>query len=170
MFTTEEADAIAIGVRLQRRLRDAKLQQAAESVLAKLAVVVPEPLQPHLVSAPIYVSDGDALPVTGVDPAALRDAIHDARKVAITYIDERGQHTHRTIRPIAMAYYVDVTLLGAWCELRNDFRNFRVDRISNAQPLDERFLAESGKLMVEWLALPKHRPEATTVEAKQQVS
>jgi predicted DNA-binding transcriptional regulator YafY len=170
MFTTEEADAIAIGVRLLRRLRDAKLQQAAERVLAKLAVVVPEPLQLHLVSAPIYVSDGDAPSVTGVDPAALRDAIHEARKVAIAYLDEKGHHTHRTIRPIAMAYYVDVTLLGAWCELRNDFRNFRVDRISNAQLLDERFLAESGKLMAEWLALPKHRPGVTTFEPKQQVS
>jgi predicted DNA-binding transcriptional regulator YafY len=90
--------------------------------------------------------------------------------VAIAYINERGRHTHRTIRPIAMAYYVDVTLLGAWCELRNDLRNFRVDRISNAQLLDERFLAESGKLMAEWLALPKHRPETTAVKAKQQVS
>ena len=166
MFTTEEADAIAIGVRLLRRLRDAKLQQAAERVLAKLAVVVPEPLQLHLVSAPIYVSDGDAPPVTGVDPAALRDAIHDARKVAIAYIDEKGLRTHRTIRPIAMAYYVDATLLGAWCELRNDFRNFRVDRISNAQLLDERFLAESGKLMAEWLALPKHRSDQTTAEQR----
>src|SRR6516162_509360 len=99
MFTSEEADAIAIGVRLLRRLRDAKLQQAAESVLAKLAVVVPEPLQLHPVSAPIYVSE------------VMRDAIHDARKVAITYIDERGQHTQGTIHPIAMAYYVDVTVL-----------------------------------------------------------
>src|SRR5689334_1520099 len=122
MFTSEEADAIAIGVRLLRRLRDAKLQQAAERVLAKLAVVVPESLQPHLVAAPIYVSDGDAPSVTGVDPAALRDAIHDARKIAIAYTDEQGRHTHRTVRPIAMAYYVDITLLGAWCELRNDFR------------------------------------------------
>jgi len=170
MFTSEEADAIAIGVRLLRRLRDAKLQHAAESVLAKLAVVVPEPLQPHLVSAPVYVSDGDAPPVTGVDPAVLRDAIHEARKVAVAYVDERGRHTHRTIRPIAMAYYVDVTLLGAWCELRNDFRNFRVDRISTAQLLDERFFAESGKLLTEWLALPKHRPEKTTVELKELVS
>ena len=170
MLTTEEADAIATGVRLLRRLRDAKLQQAAESVLAKLAVVVPEPLQSHLVSAPIYVSDGDAPPTTGVDPAELRAAIHQARKVAITYVDETGHHTHRTILPIAMAYYVDATLLGAWCELRNDFRNFRVDRISNAQLLDERFLAESSKLMAEWLALPKHRPDATTVAAKQQAS
>ena len=170
MFTSEEADAIAVGVRLLRRLRDAKLQQAAESVLAKLAVVVPEPLQPHLVSAPIYVSDGDAPPVTGVDPGVLRDAIHEARKVAIAYVDERGRHTHRTVRPIAMAYYVDVTVLGAWCELRNDFRNFRVDRISNAELLDERFLAESSRLMAEWLALPKHRPNATPVELKERVS
>jgi predicted DNA-binding transcriptional regulator YafY len=155
MFTSEEADAIAIGVRLLRRLRDAKLQQAAERVLAKLAVVVPEPLQPHLVSAPIYVSDGDAPPVIGVDPALLRDAIHEARKVAIAYMDEQGRHTDRTVRPIAMAYYVDVTVLGAWCELRNDFRNFRVDRISNARLLDERFITESARLMAEWLALPK---------------
>ena len=170
MFTSEEADAIAIGVRLLRRLRDAKLQQAAESVLAKLAVVVPEPLQPLLVSAPIYVSDGDAPPVTGVDPAMLRYAIHEARKMAIAYIDEQGHHTHRTVRPIAMAYYAEVTVLGAWCELRNDFRNFRVDRISNAQLLDERFIAESSRLLTEWLALPKHRPDATTLEQRQEVS
>ena len=170
MFTTEEADAIAIGVRLLRRLREAKLQQAAESVLAKLAVVVPAPLQLYLVSAPIYVSDGDAPPATGVDPAELRSAIHEARKVAITYVDETGHSTHRTVHPIAMAYYVDVILLGAWCELRNDFRNFRVDRISNAQLLDERFLAESGKLMAEWLALPKHRPDVMTLEPKKEVN
>ena len=69
-----------------------------------------------------------------------------------------------------MAYYVDVTVLGAWCELRNDFRNFRVDRISNAGLLDERFIAESGELLAQWLALPKHRPETTTVEPKQPVS
>jgi predicted DNA-binding transcriptional regulator YafY len=69
-----------------------------------------------------------------------------------------------------MAYYVDATVLGAWCELRNDFRNFRVDRISNARLLDERFLAESGKLMAEWLALPKHRAEETSVKPKQEVS
>jgi predicted DNA-binding transcriptional regulator YafY len=170
MFTSEEADAIAIGVRLLRRLRDAKLQQAAESVLAKLAVVVPEPLQPHLVSAPVYVSDGDAPPVTGLDPAVLRDAIHEARKVAIAYIDEQGHHTQRTVRPIAMAYYVDVTVLGARCELRNDFRNFRVDRISDAQLLGERFFAESAKLLAEWLALPKHRSDESPVEPTELVS
>jgi predicted DNA-binding transcriptional regulator YafY len=69
-----------------------------------------------------------------------------------------------------MAYYVDATVLGAWCELRNDFRNFRVDRISDARPLDERFITESGKLLAGWLALPKHRSEETSVKPKQEVS
>ena len=56
MFTLEETDAIAIGVRLLRRLRDPKLQKAAESVLAKLAAVVPRELQSQLVAAPLFVS------------------------------------------------------------------------------------------------------------------
>jgi predicted DNA-binding transcriptional regulator YafY len=54
-----------------------------------------------------------------------------------------------------MAYYVDVTLIAAWCELRTDYRHFRVDRILGAQVLDERFPADNGRLMAEWLALRK---------------
>ena len=161
MFTADEADAIAIGVRLLRRLRDPKLQSAAESVLAKLAAVVPDPLQPHLVAAPVYVSDGSAPPVSGVDLAELRNAVHETRKIAIDYADEEGRRTQRTIWPLAMAYYVDVTLIGAWCELRGDFRHFRVDRITSSRVLDERFPADNGKLMAEWLALRKERADAS---------
>ncbi len=159
MFTTEEVDAIAIGVRLLRRLRDPKLQEAAQSVLAKLSVVIPEPLQSQLVAAPVYVSDGDAPSVTGLDLSQLRDAIRDNRKLAITYIDEEGRRSQRTIWPIAIAYYVDVTLVGAWCELRRDFRHFRVDRIKGAQLLKDRFPPDNGRLMAEWLALRKERPD-----------
>jgi len=161
MFTTEEIDAIAVGVRLLRRLRDRKLQEAAESVLGKLSAVVPQPLQSQLVAAPLYVSDGSAPAVTGVDLSQLRSAIRETRKLAITYVDEENRHTRRTICPIAMAYYVDVTLVGAWCELRNDFRHFRVDRILASDVLDERFSADSGRLTAEWLALRKDRPSAS---------
>jgi len=90
----------------------------------------------------------------------LRNAIRETRKLAITYANEEGRRTQRTIWPIAMAYYVDVTLVGAWCELRQDFRHFRVDRILSARVLDERFPANSGKLMAEWLALQKDRSSA----------
>jgi len=90
----------------------------------------------------------------------LRNAIRETRKLAIAYVDEEGRRTQRTIWPIAMAYYVDVTLLGAWCELRGDFRNFRVDRILGSQLLHEKFKADSGKLMAQWLALPKDHSRA----------
>jgi predicted DNA-binding transcriptional regulator YafY len=160
MFTLEETDAIAIGVRLLRRLRDPKLQKAAESVLAKLATVVPQELQPQLVAAPLYVSEGSAPPVDGIDLSQLRAAIRETCKLAIAYKDEAGRRTERTIWPIAMAYYVDVTLVGAWCELRADFRHFRVDRILSSQVLDETFRADSGKLMAQWLALQKNRSDA----------
>jgi predicted DNA-binding transcriptional regulator YafY len=162
MFTTEEIDAIAVGVRLLRRLRDRKLQEAAESVLGKLSAVVPQPLQSQLVAAPLYVSDGSAPAVTGIDLSQLRSAIRETRKLAITYVDEEGRHTRRTIWPIAMAYYVDVTLVGAWCELRNDFRHFRVDRILASDVLDDRFSADSGRLTAGWLALRKDRPNGQT--------
>jgi predicted DNA-binding transcriptional regulator YafY len=159
MFTAEEADAIAIGVRLLRRLRDPQLQKAAESVLSKLAAVAPDPLQLHLVAAPVFVSDGSAPEVSGIDLAELRAAIHDTRKFSIDYADEEGRQTRRTIWPLAMAYYVDVTVIAAWCELRRDFRHFRVDRIQSSRALHERFPADNGKLMAEWMALQKDRPD-----------
>jgi predicted DNA-binding transcriptional regulator YafY len=56
-----------------------------------------------------------------------------------------------------MAYYVDVTLIAAWCELRNDFRHFRVDRIAMSTPLEERFEADHAKLLAAWQALQKDR-------------
>jgi predicted DNA-binding transcriptional regulator YafY len=157
MFTTEEIDAIVTGARLVRRLRDPKLQEAADSVLAKVFSVLPEALRGPLVEAPVYVSSGSNPGAAGVDLAEVRSAIHAARKLRIAYLDGEGRRTQRTIWPIAMAYYVDVTLIAAWCELRNDFRHFRADRIARSTPLEERFPADHAKLLADWLALPKDR-------------
>jgi predicted DNA-binding transcriptional regulator YafY len=110
---------------------------------------------------PALFLHGSAPAVTGIDLSQLRSAIRETRKLAITYIDEEGRHTQSRIWPIAMAYYVDVTLVGAWCELWNDFRHFRVDRILASDLLDERFSADSGRLSAEWLALRKDRPNAS---------
>jgi predicted DNA-binding transcriptional regulator YafY len=126
-------------------------------VLAKVATVLPEALRGPLLDAPLFVSSGSAAAAEGVDLAEVRSAIHAARKLRIAYLDGQGRQTRRTIWPIAMAYYVDVTLIAAWCELRNDFRHFRVDRITRSVILDERFPADHAKLLAEGLALPKDR-------------
>jgi predicted DNA-binding transcriptional regulator YafY len=160
MFTTDEIDAIAVGARLVRRIRDPGLQEAAESVLAKITTILPDALRPRVVSAPFYVSDGSAQMPAGVDLSEVRSAIRDTRKMRIMYVDEQGCRTRRTIWPLAMAYYVDVTLIGAWCELRSDYRHFRVERIVTSSILDEGFSTNSGKLIEGWFALQKGRPNA----------
>jgi predicted DNA-binding transcriptional regulator YafY len=150
-FTVEEIEAIAVGARMIRRLRDEELRLAADSVLSKVTVAVPEAMRRSLVAPQIWVSEGIAQRPDGVDPAELRSAIRAARKLRIAYVDERGRRTRRTVWPIAMVYYVDVTLIAAWCEMRVDFRHFRIERIKSCTVLDEHF-ADAGDLMKRWLA------------------
>ncbi len=161
MFTIDEVEAIAVGARLVRRVKDANLQQAAARVLAKVTQVLPEALRAPLAAPPIYVSEGNAAEPQGIDPAAVRFAIRENRKLRIPYADEAGAQTTRVVWPLAMAYYVDGTLIGAWCELRQDFRNFRLERIQESELLNEHFPTGNGRLMAEWMALRKDRPDAS---------
>jgi len=159
MFTIDEVEAIAVGARMLKRVKDPALQHAADSVLAKVSVVVPEGLRPHIADAHVYVSPGMAADAEGADLAEIRAAIRDSRKLFIGYADGQGRRTNRIVWPIAMAYYVDATLVGAWCELRSDYRNFRIERIQSSKVLRERFDQQGGKLFREWSALPKHGSE-----------
>ncbi len=152
MFTADEIDAIAVGARLVCRLRDSGLQAAAESVIEKITTILPEALRGGVVSAPFFVSEGNAAIPTGVDLSDVRRAIRETKKLRITYEDAGNQRTIRTVWPIAMAYYVDVTLLGTWCELREDYRHFRVERIVESADLNETFPTEGGQLMAGWFA------------------
>src|SRR5579864_5771530 len=137
MFTTEEIEAIVVGARLVARTGDPSLQDAAESVLSKVTVVLPEALRAQLATAPFFVSGSGAPVPESVDLATVRQAIRNERKLHICYTDENGIWTQRTIWPIAVAYYVQATLVGAWCELRQDYRHFRADRIGEVTVLDE---------------------------------
>src|SRR5215510_10707379 len=76
MFTEDEAEAIAVGVRLLARTGDPGLQMAAESVLSKVTLVVPDPLRDYLTNAPVYVSkSGAPVPAQRDLPPTIRHAI-----------------------------------------------------------------------------------------------
>jgi len=161
MFTLEEIDAIALGTRLVKRVRDRKLRRAADSVLSKVTSILPDDLRADPAASALYVSEGDT-PANAVDLSEVRTAIRRARKMRMTYVDDRQRRTRRTIWPVALAYYVDATLIGAWCELRRDWRSFRVDRIAAARTLDQSFDNKGNRLTAQWLALPKERTEGPT--------
>ena len=152
MFTEDEAEAIAVGVRMLARTGDPGLQKAADSVLSKVALVVPDPLREYLSAAPLYVSkSGAPVPARRDLPGTIRHAIRDARKMRIAYRDGDGHSTERVIQPFAVAYYIEATLICAWCELRNDVRHFRMDRVVNAEVLDEAFVIPQP-VIAGWLA------------------
>ena len=160
MFTSEEIEAIAVGARLVARTGDLSLREAAESVLSKVTVVLPDALRAQLaVGADLRLRSGAPVPEQ-VDLATVRQAIRDERKLHIAYGDEKGARTERTIWPIAVAYYVQATLIGAWCELRQDYRHFRADRIAALTVLQDRYPSDNGRLMAEWLVLRQNERAA----------
>jgi len=155
MFTPDELEAMLVGMRLLRRTRDAGLQHAADSVLSKLAAILPEPLRAQLAAPPFHVSEGGAREPVAISLAELRVAIREARKLRISYRDGSGTVSRRVVRPVALEYYVEVTLVCGWCELRDDYRHFRADRIESAELLADSFAADRGRLLSGWLALTR---------------
>jgi len=147
MFSTDEAKALVASVRLAQQRLDGELARAAEAALSKIHAVLPSAARAAAESQAIYApSYGDSDPVR-VRLERLRGSIELRRKLRIAYRDESGRDSIRTIRPLACFMWSAVWTLGAWCEQRNDFRNFRVDRIAELTMLDEPFRDEAGKTL-----------------------
>jgi predicted DNA-binding transcriptional regulator YafY len=149
MFDADEVEAIVVGLALLRRTGDAGLQRAAASVGTKIAEVLPQETEQSIDTRTLLVSTWGAS-VPGIDMKAVRRAIREERKIRLGYLDAGNQPTQRIVRPIALVYYVEVAVLAAWCELRDDFRHFRVDRIASLKLLSDRFAGQGNGLRELW--------------------
>ncbi|MGH7072023.1 MAG: helix-turn-helix transcriptional regulator [Acetobacteraceae bacterium] len=163
MFTEEEIEAIAVGTRLIARTGDPGLEKAADSVLVKIAAVLPQGLGAALAAPPFYVSKHGAPTPPVADLRAIRIAVRDGRKLGIAYEDAAGNLTERTVWPVAVAYCVESTLLAAWCELRQDFRHFRTDRIRALKVRVETVPVDGVALRAAWRA-QTIRPARTALQ------
>ena len=150
MFDREEVEAVAVGLQLLNRTGDQDLQAAARRVVAKVAAVLPELRADELDDGRFVVSSFGA--PTASDLRMLRSAIRDNHRLAIVYRDERERLTERTCLPLAVIYYIEVTVLAAWCELRGDFRHFRADRIVACHKTGDRFAESAPQLRRDWRA------------------
>jgi predicted DNA-binding transcriptional regulator YafY len=150
MFTADEVEAIVVGLSLLRRTGDVGLQAAASRAGDKIAEILPDGAEHGLGSLPLYVASGGAAPPTRVDLRRLRRAIRSEEKLRIAYEDAQARVTERTIKPLALLYYIEVIVLAAWCELRGAFRHFRADRVVACAATGERFPSEGEKLRAVW--------------------
>lgn len=148
MFSHEEIEAIAVGLSLVARTGDSSLETAGRSAAAKIGDVLPCD-RTSIDAMPLYVSTWHAIPEASVDLNIIRRAIRDERKLSIAYRDAGGCQTERTIRPLALVYYVDGIHLAAYCELRNGFRHFRHNRFEGCRLLDDGF-CDGAALRKQW--------------------
>ena len=149
-FGSDEIEAIAVGLALLGRTGDGGLQRAAQRVVGKIGDKFPEANSVH---DHFQVSHWHEVPTAQVDVATVRKAIRDERTLAITYRDVEDVSTERKILPLALVYYVDAIVVAAWCDLRSDFRHFRVDRIVDLKMLGKCRGREVKVLRNEWKSL-----------------
>ena len=152
MFTEQEIEALVLGVRIVESWADPKLAEAAAEVLAKVETVVPEPLRRQMAETWLLAPPDHHAERISIDPVALRQAIRRRQKVHFGYADGAERLTERSVRPLALAFYGPVWLLVSWCELRQDFRSFRLDRMSGLAVLEDRFQPERGKTLQDFLS------------------
>ena len=166
MFTEDEARALVASVRMAQVWQDPVLAQASLVALGKILSVLPVTARAAAQSMAIYA------PPSGLEPAVqatlqiLREAAQEHRKIQLVYRDASEQMTQRTVRPLGCFYWGKVWTLAAWCETRNGFRSFRLDRMVQVQRLEGmagQFKDESGKTLADYLRA------AAPVEARNQL-
>jgi len=150
MFTEDELEALVLGARMVQSWTDPDLAKIAATALSKIDAVLPEHLQrfreDSMMLAPKRKTWGDI----AVIMRDLRSAVRNRNKLAITYTDAEGNATERTVRPLGLSMYGPEWHLAGWCELRNDFRTFRLDRLVRHEILEHIFRDEPGKRLKDY--------------------
>jgi len=151
MFTFDEIDALAIGVRFVEAWGGPKLAIGARSALAKIAAALPADKRVALERSPLFAPAFFVDPKPGERLDALRRAILEQRFADLDYTDATERISQRRVRPLGLYFWGDAWTLAAWCELRQDFRNFRLDRIAAVELAAGRFPDEPGKRLEDFL-------------------
>jgi predicted DNA-binding transcriptional regulator YafY len=150
MLTADEIEAAVLGAQWVAGRGDAVLAGAALDLIAKINSVVPAHLRAFIDEPAIGTRPARAMAADGIDIARARSWIHAGRKIRLTYRDEQGQTSERTVWPVIIGYLDTVRMLAAWCELRQDFRTFRTDRVAAADFLEERYACRPAELRTRW--------------------
>ena len=141
MFSRDEIVALVAGARLIRAFGGLAMARGAEEALVKINAVLPEAERARAQAVGIHAM-GAGIPVDFRAKIDQLEAAVEARdRVRFDYADKDGQPSQRTIRPLGLWFWGRVWTMVAWCELREDFRMFRVDRMTK--------ITEAGRYPIE---------------------
>lgn len=151
MLTRDEIEAAVLGAQWVAGRGDPVLAKAARDLVTKIATAVPDHLRPFVMEPAAGTPPNSHTAADGLDIARAREWIHTGRKLRLDYRDEQGVITRRLIWPVKVGYLETVRILIAWCEMREDFRSFRTDRVVTAEFLEERHGQRIATLWSRWL-------------------
>jgi len=152
MFSGDEIQALVLGTRWVAQRGDDTLGLAARDALAKIAAVLPVELRNELDDSALLVGPGKPIASERVGLGTLREAIRSERKLTLVYSDGSGNGSERIVWPFALGFFDQVRMLVAWCELRQDFRHFRIDRVLELTLLEARYPRRRQALLKAWRA------------------
>lgn len=150
MFSADEIEAIVLGSRwVAARSDDGRLSHSARQALSKITAVLPADLRERAEATNLLVARMGLTP-SSIDAGVIRLAIRNERKLIITYRGPDGGETQRTIWPFLIGFFEQARLVAGWCELREDYRHFRVDRITGLEATDIRYPRRRAVMLKEW--------------------
>ncbi len=144
-FDSDELDAVLLGMQLVSARGDETLAQAAMRASSKINAVLLESQREQYSARPFLAYSSFKEEASDGNLPLVRESIRKRLKLRIVYKDLKEAVSQRLIRPLGVTVFDKVWLLTAWCEAKKDFRNFRLDRMSEAVMTDMYFLRESGK-------------------------
>lgn len=151
IFNSLELETLILGARWVESHGDKDQQMAARDIVAKVAAVLPDHLRDEFYDVSLYAPVGTTNKYEGaVSSGELRQALHSGKIVDLDYVKEDGTRTSRRVWPISLGYFDFKRLLLCWCEMRQDFRAFRSDRIQSITLLDQNIPKSRAQLKKEW--------------------
>ena len=133
MFTEAEVTALMVGARMVKTWGGASMAKGAASATDKIAAILPDTARAR--SEKMRFEAWTTRPLDDSTRAFIdlaEDAIQQSLRLSLDYRDEAGASTERIVRPLGLWFWGAVWTLVAWCEMREDFRVFRLDRILGA--------------------------------------
>lgn len=150
MFSEEEIEALVLGSRWVADRGDERLALSAKSALQKIAAVLPSDLRINIDTSTLLVGPDQSRAHFDTALPILRTAMRQEHKVKLHYSDAQGRSSERMIWPFALGFFEHVRVLVAWCELRQEIRHFRTDRIRSFEVYPIRYPQRRHALLKQW--------------------
>lgn len=156
MFTQDEANAMMLAGKLVETMADESVRKAFESSLFKIKSVLDDShkdkldyLYEHMA---VYREPGaNRLEFPNNFISEIQRAVTDSEVIRLHYYSGQNEWTEREVEPVGLFYYSACWHLIGYCRLREDYRDFRTDRIKDLVSTGKKFENRNVKSVQDYL-------------------